>query len=164
MATIFQPFDKRDIKIQYDKIPGSVVLATPQKVSGVEKVGQMCAVLILKYLNFTARILDAFPQGVYMVANTIARECEALFENDPNLPPEDNLYAVELDSVLYSPSRRMLLVRYKVITQAGIPSVVHLPLPLYESEMFKHTPNPLEEGVLVDPNTVDDWVELSEVI
>jgi len=132
----------------------------PQKISGPQKVAQMCALIMLKYLNFFERLFDSWPHSTQQTAATIALECEQLFENDYTLPPEDNLKSVDLIGGYFSPSTRQLAVVYQITTEAGETTSLVMALPNLDSEAFKVIPNPLAADGTPFPQDVDDWQQV----
>jgi len=120
----------------------------------------MCALIMLKYLNFFERLFDSWPNEVAQTAATIAIECEQLFENDYTLPPEDNLKSVDLVGGYYSPSTRQLMVVYQITTEAGDTSELVMALPNLQSDAFKVLPNPMATDGTPFPVDVDDWQQI----
>jgi len=131
--TYFRPDAKRDVALLHED--GWYLPSIPRKIGGAEKVAQMAAILLVYNVRMQSHLVktvdyDAIP---FIVAAAV-RAAEQAFENDPALPPDDNLERIEVRSLELDSFTKELFVKLDVYTQAGELAPLLLRIPLVPKE------------------------------
>lgn len=127
----FFPLRKRDVGLIHED--GFYLDSVPKKIGGPEKVGQMCAIILLKRLN-AERVLkevgnyDLLP----FVVSQLVEATISSFENTGE--PDENLKDLVVEELVLNNSSKTLYVRLGVYTQAGDYAPLHLRLPIADSK------------------------------
>lgn len=124
----FKPFAKKDIALLHDD--GFYLDKVPKKISGPEKVAQMCAIILVNRLNLHKEIRKLSNYGVIPVlVGLLVDSTKRLFENSGEL--DENLEELSIEEIVLNPTEKSVEIRLGVYTQAGEFAPLYLRTPLY---------------------------------
>lgn len=132
--TLFKPFKKRDISL----IHKDGFYFDNKKVSGPEKVVQMCALILINRLNLDIEVKTlSNPNFLDTIAFLKGSEVKFIFENDPDTEPDEKLKEISLVSAEYDLINKAAVIKYDILTESGETAPLHLRIPLGEDNYIE---------------------------
>jgi len=129
----FFPGRKRDVALIHED--GFYLDSVPKKIGGPEKVGQMCAIILVYRFNLERRIKEITNYDLIpLVVAQLVQATKEVFENTAE-HPDENLRDLVVEKLTLFQKSRVLEIRLGVYTEAGDYTPLHLRIPLYEGDV-----------------------------